>query len=276
MTYPIGIDTIINDKKRNFWGGFSPNNADGQTRGYISLKQALAGSRNIPAVKMTEAIGASKVQGFLRSIGMRDLSFEQSYGLAIGLGVWEIPMLQLAQSYMELSDQADVPMVHGIQSITRPNGEVVFDHQLRYQRTIPLGVAKLITHIISTVSYAPAFFREMVSVPGCPTCASKTGTTNMKYKWKNVARDAWLVTYNPRTLITIRAGKADASPLGAKAYGYTINTDIRNAIIASLKQSNYLPDDMSRSYPSTQTIVRKWQGESYKNPEKSFVPKSLK
>jgi len=53
--YPLGLDTIIRDTKTNF-GGYIPNNADGAFRGNIRLKNALAGSRNIPAIKMFNAM----------------------------------------------------------------------------------------------------------------------------------------------------------------------------------------------------------------------------
>ncbi len=128
-------------------------------------------------------------------------------------------MIELAQSYMQFSDKEDVGIIHGIQTISNSNGEILFDHKdYRYSRSIPLGVAKLITKILSTVAYAPTYFREMIVVPKCPTCASKTGTTNMKVKGVNAARDAWIVTYNPNILLTIRAGNTNASPMGRQAY----------------------------------------------------------
>lgn len=76
----------------------------------------------------------------------------------------------------------------------------------------------------------------MITVPKCRNCASKTGTTNMKVNGKNAARDAWIVTFSPKTLITIRAGNSDASAMKKEAYGFTINTDIRNDIIKVLQE----------------------------------------
>jgi hypothetical protein len=58
-----------------------------------------------------------------------------------------------------------------------------------YGRQIPLGVARLITYVLSTASFAPKYFSDLIRVSGCPSCASKTGTTNAKKNGKNIARD---------------------------------------------------------------------------------------
>lgn len=78
-----------------------------------------------------------------------------------------------------------------------------------YGRKIPLGVARLITYVLGNATFAPNYFEELIRVPGCGSCSSKTGTTNAKKNGKNVARDGWLVTYNPDIMMTIWAGNTD-------------------------------------------------------------------
>ena len=78
-----------------------------------------------------------------------------------------------------------------------------------YSRKIPLGVARLITYMLGNAAFAPRYFKDLVNVPGCTACASKTGTTNAKKNGKNVARDGWLVTYNPDIVMTMWAGNTD-------------------------------------------------------------------
>lgn len=277
MNYPIGLDTIIVDKKKDFGGGFNPSNADNQSKWSMRLKNALAWSRNIPAVKMTDAIGGEKtVKPFLQSIGMKSLSQQKTYGLPLGLGVGEISMLELAQSYMEFADTENVGIVHGIQTIRTQLGDIIFDHEAySYKRTIPLWVARLISYILSTAEFAPWYFRAMITVPKCRNCASKTGTTNMKVNGKNAARDAWIVTFSPKALITIRAGNSDASAMKKEAYGFTINTDIRNDIIKLLQEQWYMSESDARQFPATETKKHSWQGEGYSQPNKSTLPNSV-
>lgn len=277
--YPIGIETIIRDSKKDFWGRFSPSNADGVTRWPIRLRNALVGSRNIPAVKIADfAWGIATMKPYLVDIGMKSLLKKDDLWLAFALGVGEIPMLELAQSYMEFSDSENVGIVHGIAKIENHVWQIIFDHNdYSYKRTIPLGVSKLITHMLSTAAYANSAFQKVINVPHCPNCASKTGTTNMKSKGKNVARDAWIVTYSPEILLTMRAGNADASALGANAYGMTINTDLRNEIIKVLIDTSYMSQTSSRDFPDNETVYYPRQGEWYRNPtHDSFQERSWK
>gem|GEM_PF-5178504 len=115
--------------------------------------------------------------------------------------------------------------------------------------------------MLSTAAYANSAFQKVINVPHCPNCASKTGTTNMKSKGKNVARDAWIVTYSPEILLTMRAGNADASALGANAYGMTINTDLRNEIIKVLIDTSYMSQTSSRDFSDDETVYYPRQGE---------------
>jgi membrane carboxypeptidase/penicillin-binding protein PbpC len=79
---------------------------------------------------MTDALGGEKtIKPFLQSIGMKSLSNKQNYGLPIGLGVGEISMLELAQSYMEFADTENVGIIHGIQTIRTQLGDTIFEHE---------------------------------------------------------------------------------------------------------------------------------------------------
>lgn len=275
--YPLGLDTIIRDTKTNF-GGYVPNNADGAFRGNIKLKNALAWSRNIPAIKMFNALwGTATFIPWFQSLGMKNLSSDGEYGLSMALGTAPISMIDLAQWYSHLSDQEHVGIIHGISKIIDSQGMIVYEHADKaYERKIPLGVARLITYITQTASFAPAYFRDTVNVPWCPSCASKTWTTNTKVKGKNVARDWWLVTYNPDIMVIARAGNTDASPLAKSAYGYNLNTLLRNDVIRYLKEQGLTSEDSDRSYPLDQTISRKWQGETYKYTINTTLPNTVR
>lgn len=71
----------------------------------------------------------------------------------------------------------------------------------------------------------------------------------MKVNGRNVARDGWLVTYNPDVMMIARAGNTDASPLASKAYGYNLNTNLRNDIIRYLKENGYTNEESHWNYP---------------------------
>ena len=275
MFFPVTIDLPINDTKTNFWWWYTPNNADGTFLGRQAIKKALAGSRNIPALKMTMALGGEKtVKKFLKLIGMNSINNDENYGPSLGLWIGQISMLELAQSYMEFGDSKKVPIIHGINRIKNKAWLTIYDHTiLSYRRIIPLGVAKLITHILGTPEYAPTTFQKMVNVPQCPNCSSKTGTSNAKNpNGTNVARDARLITFDPNILVTIWAGNANGRVLWSKAYWSTINTPLRNEIFTILQENNYTDSEATRNFATDQTKRYK-RGEGYISPKYQYFTK---
>ncbi len=271
--YPFGIDTRINDVYTNFWW-YSPNNADGHFKWFISIKMALAGSRNIPAIKIFNAMwGVKTYLPFFSSLGMTSLNKKWEYGLSMALGTAPMSMIDLAQWYTHLSDTEDVGMVHGINKIVDSKWFVVFDHgDFSYARKIPLWVARLITYVLETAAFAPSYFQDLVNVPWCGSCASKTGTTNAKKNWKNVARDGRLVTYNPDVMLTIWAGNADGWVLWNNAYWFNLNIPLRNNLIKFLSEKKLMSDASHRNYPNGVTRSYLGQGEGYINSVQKSIP----
>ncbi len=277
MQYPLWLDTKIRDKKTNFnW--YIPNNADGAFKWNIRLKNALAWSRNIPAIKIFNAMGGTqRFVPWFTDMGMQGLSLSGNYGLSMALGTVPMSMIDLAQWYTHLSDGEDAGMIHGIAKIEDYHGFTIFEHgEFSYVRQIPLWVARLITYILETPLFAPGYFRSTTQVPSCPSCASKTGTTNMRHQWRSVPRDGRLVTYNPDVIVTMRAGNTDASPLNPKAYGYRLNTDLRNDIFDYLVQKELTSDTKYRSYPEWVTRHYRGHGEWYADPVHTSIPQSVR
>lgn len=277
MMYPFGMDTKIRDVQTNF-NGYRPNNADGSFQGNISLKNALAGSRNVPAIKMFHAMWwVNTFVPWFTELGMQWLSLTGWYGLSMALGTAPMDMIDLAQWYTHLSDTPDAGMIHGVSRIQDQYGFTIFEHgDFLYARKIPLGVSRLITYILQTPLFAPRYFRSTTEVPSCPSCASKTGTTNIKVNGRNVPRDGWLVTYNPDVVVTMRAGNTDASPLSPQAYGYLLNTQLRNDIFEYLISKNLTSDDSHRSYPDGVTRAYRGHGEGYIDPVHKIIPQGVR
>jgi penicillin-binding protein 1C len=275
--YPFGIDTKINDAPTNF-GWYAPNNADGHFKGYISLKVALAWSRNVPAIKMFHAMWwVQAYLPFFVSLGMTSLNEKWDYGLSMALGTAPISMIDLAQWYTHLSDTDDIGMIHGISKIIDAKGFTVFDHgDFMYGRKIPLWVARLITYVLETPAFAPSYFQDLVNVPWCNACASKTGTTNAKKNGKNVARDGWLVTYNPDVMMTIWAGNTNGWVLWNNAYGFNLNIPLRNNLIKFLTEKKLMSNTSHRNYPNGVTRGYAGQGEWYTTPIHKSISSRLK
>jgi penicillin-binding protein 1C len=82
---------------------WSPENFDGTFVGPVSAREALAGSLNVPAVRLAADIGARELVTTLRSVGLSLPDGHERYGLSIALGSGEVTPLELAEAYVTLA-----------------------------------------------------------------------------------------------------------------------------------------------------------------------------
>jgi penicillin-binding protein 1C len=108
--YAMAIDqglihpmTVLKDSPRSF-GGFSPENFDGQFVGPITAKDALIRSRNIPAVAVASRLANPSFYSFLKTAGISQMRSEQDYGLGLVLGAGEVTMEELVTLYAALAN----------------------------------------------------------------------------------------------------------------------------------------------------------------------------
>jgi penicillin-binding protein 1C len=99
--------TLIPDVETHFHtgaGDFAPNNYDGRFHGPVLLREALASSYNVPAVRAADALGPESVLARLRDLGFATLERSaDDYGVAIALGDGETRLLDLAGAYATLA-----------------------------------------------------------------------------------------------------------------------------------------------------------------------------
>jgi penicillin-binding protein 1C len=99
--------TVIPDIPRSFataTGPYTPQNYDRRFRGPVRAREALASSYNVPAVELTERLGAEALLHTLHRAGFRSLTRGAShYGLGLALGNGDVPLLELANAYRALA-----------------------------------------------------------------------------------------------------------------------------------------------------------------------------
>lgn len=206
FVYAMGLErgitpaTIISDEDTFFEGGFRPRNYDESFHGPVSVRQALACSYNVPAVKVAEQIGTIQMLSTLRSLGMRSLSREADfYGLGLSLGNGEVNLLELTNAYAALARGG---MYKPVVFTSKPgltegeNPHRVFKEEAAY----------LIADILADNSARSAAFglNSPLTLPF--PLAAKTGTSK-DYK------DNFTVGYTPRWTIGVWVGNFDASPM---------------------------------------------------------------
>lgn len=206
FVYALGFEkdfypsVLIKDEDTFFAGGYRPRNYDGSFHGFVSAREALACSYNIPVVKVAEAVGVSNLLAALHGLGFDSLSRQADfYGLGLSLGAGEVRLLELANAYATLARGglkkpvllAQTPVVSGPGAPKR-----VFSEQ----------VAFLVTDILADNSARAAAFglNSPLNVPF--DMAAKTGTSK-DY------RDNFAIGFTPRWTIAVWAGNFDGSPM---------------------------------------------------------------
>ena len=214
--------SLLADEDTFFEGGFRPRNYDESFHGQISVREALANSYNIPAVKAAEITGVDGLLQILRQAGLTELSRGADYyGLGLSLGNGEVQLLHLTAAYAALARGGIYqPLTLAFEPLVRLPGKNnrVFSEQTAY----------LITHILADNQARAVAFGLNSSLVLPFELAAKTGTSK-DYK------DNFTLAYTPRWTIGVWAGNFDASPM-QKVSGITGAGPIMHDLAMFLQQ----------------------------------------
>ncbi len=190
-------------------GCYSPNNYDYKFKGPLSFRNALAQSRNIPAVKISYLAGVSDIIEKAHEMGITSLNKKPSYyGLGLVLGGGEVSLLDMVSAYTTFANDGRHHKVNAILEVSTIEGEVLekFEEE-RGERVFSKNVARMISSILSdNEARTPLFGSHSVLYFGKRDVAGKTGTTNDK-------RDAWMLGYTTDVAVGVWTGNNDNSPM---------------------------------------------------------------
>lgn len=224
---------------------YCPRNYDGSFHGVVQMREALANSYNIPAVKMLKLNTVEKMIEVAEKMGID--SFTDSpdrYGLSLTLGGGEVTMLQMTEAFGVFANSGYRIPLQPILKIERSNGEVIEEYKkptsiLSGKKVIPEGVAFIISHILQdNQARTPAFgSNSPLRIPDYPVSV-KTGTTN-DY------RDNWTIGYTPSYVVSVWVGNNDNTPLRGVTSGITGAAPIWNDIMTLLLEGTE-PEELKK------------------------------
>lgn len=183
-------------------GGFAPRNYDRGYHGRVSLRQALACSYNIPAVKLIETLGVEEAYRNDRRFGLRSLDKgADHYGPGLALGDGEVTLLELATAYAALA--------HGglwrPARLTREAHPLEWPRQPSHRALDAASCYQALDVLADNAARRPAFGPD--SVLRLPfQAAVKTGTTK-DY------RDNWCVGVTPQWTVAVWVGNHGNEPM---------------------------------------------------------------
>lgn len=255
---------------------YTPKNYDGQFRGNITVRSALAESRNIPAVKILASYGVEEMVDLGKKMGITTWNDPKNYGLSLTLGGGEVRLIDLAQVYATIADYGKRPDINPILSITDFNGKILqefkcisSDDQIKAvipaqasaaavptyldqdigctgNKVLNPEIAFLITDILrDNNARSPAFgSNSLLNIKGHPEVAVKTGTSNN-------LRDNLAIGYTQDYLVAAWIGNNDNSEMSRIASGVTGATPIFNKVMSAL-----LADKKSNPWPIPEGVVQ--------------------
>ncbi len=186
-------------------GYYTPQNYDGSFYGAMSIRQALAQSRNIPAIRLGQDVGINRVIEVCRTLGIKS---PMEPVTSLPLGAVDLTPLEMAGAYATFANGGWHSETTTIVQVTDSKGNVLLDNTPQPQLVLdPWAVAALNSTLQDVVNRGTATAARLDR----PT-AGKTGTTSSE-------RDIWFVGYVPQLAAAVWVGNDDYSPIGKGATG---------------------------------------------------------
>lgn len=231
--YDVPTQFSTNCQPDNFTsddGCYSPSNYDDKFRGAVSMRNALAQSLNLPAVKTLYLAGVDDTIKTANSAGITTLTDPDRYGLTLVLGGGEVELLQMVNAYGVFANEGKHFDPQSILRIEDRNGNEIYENDAKGEQVMDRQVALEISDVLSdNVARTPLYGANSPLYFGGTDVAAKTGTTN-DY------RDAWILGYTPNIVVGAWAGNNDNSSMAHKISGLIITPLWREFMDVALKK----------------------------------------
>ncbi|MEI7890469.1 MAG: PBP1A family penicillin-binding protein [bacterium] len=218
-------ETLLYDVPTNFstdtGKDYSPQNYDGKFHGPLQMKNALAMSLNIPAVKTLYLAGVKDSIFLAKGLGIKGLNEPDRYGLSLVLGGGEVTLLDHVNAYGALAAGGVHRDSVAIMKIQDKDGTVLEQYKDNPgQRVVEEKYVAMLDHIMSTNEYrAPVFGDNNPFKFTDRPVAAKTGTTNE-------FRDGWAMGFTPSIAVGVWAGNNNNSSMKVGSDGIVVAAPI--------------------------------------------------
>lgn len=200
----LTASTVLDDSPISIKSGSSlwkPQNYDNRFHGRVTVREALAQSYNIPAVRAAVDAGVPNVVSTAAKIGVE--SRLEPYP-SIALGAFEVTPLEIAYAYSVFANLGVKAEPVSILAVVTRDGQLLETRSVEMKRVASAAVCYVMNDILKDVlRYGTGARARSLGFDHVGTYAAKSGTTN-NY------RDAWFVGYSPRILTLVWVGFDDA------------------------------------------------------------------
>lgn len=182
---------------------YTPKNYDSREHGPVSVREALASSLNVPAVKTLDYVGIDATLSLAARLGISSLGQPQAYDLSLALGGGEISLLELSSAFGTLANQGLFTGYQIILEIEDADGNLIYTTKAPLPvQVVDPRVAWLVSDILSDdAARTTGFGRNSILKIDRPA-AVKTGTTTNFH-------DNWTIGYTPDLLVGVWVGNSN-------------------------------------------------------------------
>jgi len=203
-------DTLLWDVETNFAASgdpYTPQNYDGGERGPVTMRQALQGSLNIPAVQTLYLVGEKKGVEYAERLGYSTLS-EGEFGLSLVLGGGEVKLIEHTAAFGVFANNGKKNVTVSILRVEDAEGSILSEWKSNQaEQVLDQKITDTISNILSDDPARAYVFGAggILTLKDRPV-AVKTGTTNNYV-------DAWTVGYTPSLVAGVWVGNTDNKPM---------------------------------------------------------------
>jgi penicillin-binding protein 1A len=197
----IILDAPVAFKIGNRTKDWQPKNFSDDYKGEITLRTALALSKNIPAVRLIEMLGPSSVAGFAHNIGIESPLYPN---LSLALGTSGVKLINLTAAYSVFPNNGKLIVPYGVMEVVDGNGRLVWRVKPQQKAVISRESAAIITDMLRSVIQEGT--GEKANVIQSPV-AGKTGTTD-EFK------DALFIGFSPSITTGVWVGQDTYTTIG--------------------------------------------------------------
>jgi penicillin-binding protein 1A len=212
FVYTTAIDrgytpaTLLQDSPVTYPGGpgqppYSPQNYEKDFWGPVTMRRALEHSRNVPAIKLMDALGPKQVIAYARRFG---LTAPLPPYLPIALGAGDETLIEMTSAYSVFPNQGVRMVPYSILKVTDREGNLLEENRPEPQDAIRADTAYVMTSLLrGVVEHGTAVKALALNW----RVAGKTGTTDD-------FSDAWFIGFDPDITLGVWVGYDQKKPLG--------------------------------------------------------------
>ena len=241
INYAVGIETgkitaasIMDDSPTCFGQvnqkSYCPTNYGNAYHGLQSIRNSLANSLNIPAVKVLKLNGLETFVASASAMGLTTLKNASDYGLSLTLGGGEVTMGDMTVAFGVLANMGIRQDLNPILKVVDKKGKTLEEYKYEAgKRVLSRETSFIIQQILSDDGARSMVFGSgsLLNIKGHPEVSVKTGTTNDM-------RDNWTMGYTQDVVVATWVGNNDNSKMGGIVSGTTGAAPIWNKIMTQI------------------------------------------